>query len=67
MKLDIQGVNGESTIELATEPNSYGISNQTEFEGISIKLVDVTPYPAINVKINPDEFRAILLIEKVGS
>lgn len=67
VKLDIQGISGESTIELATEPNSYGISSQVDFEGLSIKLVDVSPYPAINVKINPDEFRAILLIEKVGS
>ena len=67
VKLDIQGINDGFIINLATGPNPNGIASQVEFEDISIKLVDVIPYPATNVKINPNEIRTILIVEKSGA
>lgn len=57
----------ESILKLSTEPNVSGIPVQAKVGNYSIKLIDVTPYPATNIRIDPNQFKVILLVEKASS
>ncbi|WP_075351810.1 hypothetical protein [Algoriphagus marinus] len=57
----------ESMLKLSTEPNVSGLPVQNKVGDYSIKLIDVTPYPATNVRIDPNQFRVVLLVEKASS
>ena len=54
----------ENVLKLSTEPNISGLPVQNKVGDYSIKLIDVMPYPATNIRIDPNEFRVVLLIEK---
>jgi hypothetical protein len=53
----------ESVLKLSTEPNVSGLPVQSKVGDYSIKLIDVIPYPATNVRIDPNQFRVVLLVE----
>ena len=57
----------ESNLKLSTDPNVSGIPVQATVGEYSIKLIDVMPYPATNIRINPNQFKVILLVEKASS
>lgn len=57
----------ESVLKLSTEPNVSGLPVQNTVGDYSIKLIDVIPYPATNVRIDPNQFRVVLLVEKASS
>ncbi|MDG1279458.1 MAG: hypothetical protein P8O16_19455 [Algoriphagus sp.] len=57
----------ESVLKLSTEPNVSGLPVQAKVGDYAIKLIDVTPYPATNIRIDPDQFRVVLLVEKASS
>lgn len=62
VKIKVTGKKGKSeTFELNTtlEPKSV------KFEGYEIKLVDVTPYPRANVRIDPRGYTARLSVTKL--
>jgi hypothetical protein len=57
----------ESVLKLSTEPNASGLPVQAKVGEYNIKLIDVIPYPAINVRIDPNQFRVVLVVEKTSS
>jgi len=57
----------ESILKLSTEPNVSGLPVQAKQGDYSIKLIDVIPYPATNIRIDPNQFRVVLLVEKASS
>lgn len=57
----------ESILKLSTEPNVSGHPVQAKVGDYSIKLIDVLPYPATNIRIDPNQFKVILLVEKASS
>jgi len=57
----------ESVLKLSTEPNLSGLPVQAKVGDYAIKLIDVTPYPATNIRIDPDQFSVVLLVEKASS
>ena len=57
----------ETVLKLSTEPNVSGIPVQANVGDYSIKLIDVIPYPATNIRIDPNQFKVILLVEKASS
>jgi hypothetical protein len=54
----------DTVLKLSTEPNISGIPVQANVGDYSIKLIDVIPYPATNIRIDPNQFKVILLVEK---
>lgn len=67
VELLINAKGKESILKLSTEPNISGIPVQANVGEYSIKLIDVMPYPATNIRINPNQFKVILLVEKASS
>jgi hypothetical protein len=57
----------DTVLKLSTEPNVSGIPVQANVGDYSIKLIDVIPYPATNIRIDPNQFKVILLVEKASS
>jgi hypothetical protein len=57
----------KSILNLSSEPNVSGLPVQANFGDYSIKLIDVIPYPATNIRIDPNQFKVILLVEKASS
>lgn len=57
----------ESILKLSSEPNVSGIPVEAKVGDYNIKLIDVTPYPATNIRIDPNQFKVILLVEKASS
>jgi hypothetical protein len=57
----------DTVLKLSTEPNVSGIPVQATVRDYSIKLIDVIPYPATNVRIDPNQFKVILSVEKASS
>ncbi len=54
----------DTVLKLSTEPNVSGIPVLANVGVYSIKLIDVIPYPATNIRIDPNQFKVILLVEK---
>jgi hypothetical protein len=57
----------KSILNLSTEPNVSGHPSQSQVGDFSIRLIDVIPHPATNIRINPNQFKVILLVEKITS
>jgi hypothetical protein len=57
----------DTVLKLSTEPNVSDIPVQATVRDYSIKLIDVIPYPATNVRIDPNQFKVILSVEKASS
>ena len=57
----------KSILKLSTEPNVSGFPVQVSIGNFTIKLIDVTPYPATNIRIDPNKYNVVLLVEKVSS
>jgi hypothetical protein len=54
----------ESILKLSIGPSVSGIPIEAAVGNYSIKLIDVIAYPATNIRIDPDKFRVVLLVEK---
>jgi hypothetical protein len=54
----------ESILKLSIGPSVSGIPIEAAVGNYSIKLIDIIPYPATNIRIDPDKFRVVLLVEK---
>ncbi len=67
VELLINEKGSETSLKLSTEPSVTGHPVSTRIGDYTIKLIDVIPYPATNIRINPDQYKVILLVEKASS
>ncbi|MHA7131475.1 hypothetical protein [Algoriphagus namhaensis] len=67
VKLELD-LNGQIyPVELSSDEPYSGIPSVVALQGYSVRLVDLTPYPAINVRIDGNQRRVILSIDKLES
>lgn len=62
VKIQVTGKKGKSqTFEL----NTNGEPKAVKFDGYEIKLGEVTPYPATNIRIDPKGYTAQISVKKI--
>lgn len=59
---EVQGK--EENIKLSSYPQFEEVPNSVNFNGYSIKLVDVTPYPNTTKKYREEDYRLAVQVEK---
>lgn len=67
VKLELEANGKKSTVELASDSLVTGVPSEVVFDLFTIKLIDVTPYPAVSAKIDTDKFEVILIVDKISS